>query len=192
MTQVGYGIGDISTAEKRQLASGTDLAPPSWPDSPWGRVAAAAWHGRCDVFTDFLRPVLRACAESVTYLAEPNVAESASRLSDIAFRTCLADLEAPGRSGRPRAGGAVVRAGPGPGGGHPAPGPGKRRDRAGRGGPAAVPIRGPRRTPAPSWSGSCSRPAPCTGACIGEARRTVSLWQELAAGLDGPASRGSR
>jgi tetratricopeptide (TPR) repeat protein len=95
MTQVGYGIGDISTAEKRQLASGTDLAPPSWPDSGWGRVAAAAWHGRCEVFTDFLRPVLRACAESVTYLAEPNAAESAARLSDIAFRTCLADREAP-------------------------------------------------------------------------------------------------
>jgi tetratricopeptide (TPR) repeat protein len=95
MNQVGYGIGDISTAEKRQLASGTDLTPPTWPDSYWGRVAAEAWHGRCAVFTDFLRPVLRACAESVTYLAEPNAADSAARLSDIAFRTCLADLEGP-------------------------------------------------------------------------------------------------
>jgi hypothetical protein len=95
MTQVGFGIGDISTAEKRKLTAGTDLAPPSWPDSAWGRVAAAAWHGRCDVFTDFLRPVLRDCAESVTQLAEPALAESASRLSDIAFRTCLADREGP-------------------------------------------------------------------------------------------------
>ncbi len=95
MTQVGYGIGDISTAEKRRLTAGTGLTPPSWPDSPWGRVAAAAWHGRCDVFTDFLRPVLRMCAESVTHLAEPDVTESASRLSDIAFRTCLADREGP-------------------------------------------------------------------------------------------------
>jgi tetratricopeptide (TPR) repeat protein len=95
MTQVGYGIGDISTAEKRQLASGTDLAPPSWPDSGWGRVAAAAWHGRFEVFTDFLDPVLLACAESVTYLAEPSAADSAARLSDITFRTCLADREAP-------------------------------------------------------------------------------------------------
>jgi tetratricopeptide (TPR) repeat protein len=95
MTQVGYGIGDISTAEKRQLAAGTGLVPPDWPDSPWGRVAAAAWDGRCDVYSDFLRPVLRACAESVTYLAEPNVAESASRLSDVTFRTCLADREGP-------------------------------------------------------------------------------------------------
>ena len=95
MTQVGFGIGDISTAEKRKLAAGTDLAPPSWPDSPWGRVAAAAWQGRCDVFTDFLCPVLRDCAESVTHLAGPTLAESASRLSDIAFRTCLADREGP-------------------------------------------------------------------------------------------------
>lgn len=95
MTQVGYGIGDISTAEKRKLAAGAALTPPSWPDSPWGRVAAAAWHGRCDVFTDFLRPVLQACAESVTYLPEPSVGESASRLSDVAFRTCLADTDGP-------------------------------------------------------------------------------------------------
>jgi len=95
MTQVGYGIGDISTAEKRKLTAGTALVPPSWPDSPWGRVAAAAWHGRCDVFTDFLQPVLQACAASVTYLPGPGVEESASRLSDVAFRTCLADTDGP-------------------------------------------------------------------------------------------------
>ena len=95
MTQVGYGIGDISTAEKRKLAAGDDVAPPGWPDSRWGRVAAAAWGGQCDVFADFLGPVLRACAESVTYLAGPDAAESASRLSDIAFRTCLADRDGP-------------------------------------------------------------------------------------------------
>jgi hypothetical protein len=95
MTQVGYGIGDISTAEKRQLAAGSGLRPPDWPDSPSGRVAAAAWHGRCDVFSDFLRPVLRDCTESVTYLAESDVAESASRLSDVTFRTCLADRDGP-------------------------------------------------------------------------------------------------
>jgi hypothetical protein len=95
MTQVGYGIGDISTAEKRKLAAGAALTPPTWPDSPWGRVAAAAWHGRCDVFTDFLAPVLQACAESVTYLPGPSVGESAARLSDVAFRTCLADTAGP-------------------------------------------------------------------------------------------------
>jgi len=95
MTQVGYGIGDISTAEKRQLAGGSTLVPPSWPDSSWGRVAGAAWHGRCDVFTDFLRPVLRACAESVTSVTEQDATQSASRLSDVAFRTCLADRDGP-------------------------------------------------------------------------------------------------
>ncbi len=95
MTQVGYGIGDISTAEKRQLAAGASLAPPDWPDGPYGQVAAAAWHGRCDVFSGFLRPVLRSCAESVTYLAEQNVAENASRLSDVTFRTCVADRDGP-------------------------------------------------------------------------------------------------
>ena len=95
MTQVGYGIGDISTAEKRQLADGNDVTPPRWPASGWGRVAAAAWRGRCDVFTDFLAPVLRDCAEAVTYLAEADAIDSAGRLSDIAFRTCLADREGP-------------------------------------------------------------------------------------------------
>ncbi len=95
MTQVGYGIGDISTAEKRQLAAGRDAATPRWPVSEWGRVATAAWRGRCAVFTDFLIPVLRDCAQSVTYLDDVDAIDSASRLSDIAFRTCLADQEGP-------------------------------------------------------------------------------------------------
>src|SRR5260370_15891692 len=77
MTQVGYGMGDISTAEKRQLAAGTGLVPAGWPGRPSGRVSGAAWHGRCDVFTDFLRPVLAACAEAVTAMAEPDVPTSA-------------------------------------------------------------------------------------------------------------------
>ena len=184
MTQVGYGIGDISTAEKRKLAAGTGLAPPSWPDSPWGRVAAAAWDGRCDVFTDFLRPVLRDCAESVTYLAEPNLAESASRLSDIAFRTCLADREGPVdllarglaalwferdltrlAGALPRdlesaetALAAVAR---------------RRTDPRAEANASAVVVR------VLLEAGTLHR------RCIGEARRTVSLWQNLAADLDG-------
>ena len=137
MTQVGYGIGDISTAEKRKLAAGTGLTPPGWPASPWGRVAAAAWHGRCDVFTDFLEPVLRACAESVTYLPGANVEESASRLSDVDLPDLPGRPRRPGRPARARPGGAVVRARSGPGGRRPAPGAGKRRDGTGRGGPAA-------------------------------------------------------
>ena len=187
MTQVGYGIGDISTAEKRKLAAGTDLDPPSWPDSPWGRVAAAAWHGRCDVFTDFLRPVLRDCAESVTYVAEPNLAESACRLSDIAFRACLADREGPVdllarglaalwferdltrlAGALPRdlesaetALAAVAR---------------RRTDPRAEANASAVVVR------VLLEAGTLHRRG------ISEARRTVSLWQHLAADLDGPVS----
>jgi tetratricopeptide (TPR) repeat protein len=184
MTQVGYGIGDISTAEKRKLAAGTDPTPPSWPDSQWGRVAAAAWDSRCDVFTDFLRPVLRDCAESVTHQAEPNLAESSSRLSDIAFRTCLADREGPVdllarglaalwferdltrlAGALPRdlesaetALAAVAR---------------RRTDPRAEANASAVVVR------VLLEAGTLHR------RCISEARRTVSLWQNLAADLDG-------
>jgi tetratricopeptide (TPR) repeat protein len=187
MTQVGYGIGDISTAEKRRLAAGTSLAPPSWPDSPWGRVAAAGWHGRCDVFTDFLRPVLRDCAESVTHLAEPDVAESASRLSDVTFRTCLADREGPVEllarglaalwferdltrlaGALPRdlesaetALAAAAR---------------RRTDPRVEANDSAVVVR------VLLEAGTLHR------RCIKQAQQTVSLWQNLAADLDGPAS----
>ncbi len=185
MTQVGYGIGDISTAEKRQLAAGGDLVPPRWPDSSWGRVAAAAWHGRCDVFTDFLRPVLRECAESVTYLAEPDVTESASRLSDVAFRTCLADREGPvdliarglaamwferdltrlaGTLPRDLESGetalaAVAR---------------RRTDPRAEANASAVVVR------VLLEAGTLHQ------RCLAEAQRTVSLWQSLAGDLDGP------
>jgi tetratricopeptide (TPR) repeat protein len=184
MTQVGYGIGDISTAEKRRLAAGTGLTPPSWPDSSWGRVAAAAWHGRCDVFTDFLGPALRDCAESVTHLAGPSVAESASRLSDIAFRTCLADRDGPVEllarglaalwferdlarlaGALPRdlesaetALAAVAR---------------RRTDPRAEANASAVVVR------VLLEAGTLHR------RCVSEARRTVSLWQDLTADVDG-------
>jgi tetratricopeptide (TPR) repeat protein len=186
MTQVGYGIGDISTAEKRRLAAGTALTPPNWPDSTWGRVAAAAWHGRCDVFTDFLGPVLRECAGSVTHLAGPSVAESASRLSDVAFRTCLADRDGPVEllarglaalwferdltrlaGALPRelesaetALAAVAR---------------RRTDPRAEANASAVVVR------VLLEAGTLHR------RCVSEARRTVSHWQELAAYPDGPA-----
>ena len=190
MTQVGYGIGDISTAEKRRLAAGPGLAPPSWPDSPWGRVAAAAWHGRCDVFTDFLRPVLLACAGSVTYLDGTAVAESASRLSDVTFRTCLADQEGPvdllarGLAAMwferdltrlagvlPRdlesaetALAAVAR---------------RRTDPRAEANASAVVVR------VLLEAGTLHR------RCVSDARRTVALWQDLAADLDGPDGSGA-
>ena len=189
MTQVGYGIGDISTAEKRQLASGTDLAPPIWPDSYWGRVAAEAWHGRCAAFTDFLRPVLRACAESVTYLAEPNAADSAARLSDIAFRTCLADLEAP--VDLVARGLAALWF---------------ERDLARVAGTLPRDLEGSetalatvaRRSTDPRAEANASavvvrvllEAGTLHKRCMGEARQTVSLWQELAASPDEPTEPG--
>jgi tetratricopeptide (TPR) repeat protein len=187
MTQVGYGIGDISTAEKRKLAAGADLTPPGWPASPWGRVAAAAWHGRCDVFTDFLEPVLQACAESVTYLPGAKVEESASRLSDVAFRTCLADPDGPvdllargltalwferdlaqAAGALPRelesaetALAAVAR---------------RRTDPRAEANACAVVVR------VMLEAGTLHRRG------ISEGRRTVALWQSLTADLDGPPS----
>ena len=172
MTQVGYGIGDISTAEKRQLASGTDLAPPTWPDSSWGRVAAAAWHGRCDGVHRFPPPGA-AGLRGVGHL--PGRAERrGQRRPAVGHR--VPDLpgrpRGTGRPGRPRARGAVVRAGPGPGGRQPCPATWKAARPRWPRWPGAAPIRGPRRTPAPSWSGCCSRPAPCTnGAWAGPADR---------------------
>ena len=84
--------GDHRGAEAGQPAG---LRVDSLPADLERDLPAAAWDGRCDVFTDFLRPVLRVCAEFVTFVSEPNLAESASRLSDVAFRTCLADREGP-------------------------------------------------------------------------------------------------
>ena len=187
MTQVGYGIGDISTAEKRKLAAGAGLTPPGWPASPWGRVAAAAWHGRCEVFTDFLEPVLQACAESVTYLPRATVEESASRLSDVAFRTCLADPDGPvdllargltalwferdlaqAAGALPRdlesaetALAAVAR---------------RRTDPRAEANACAVVVR------VMLEAGTLHRRG------ISEGRRTVALWQSLTADLDGPPS----
>jgi hypothetical protein len=187
MTQVGFGIGDISTAEKRKLAAGTALTPPSWPDSPWGRVAAAAWHGRCEVFTDFLRPVLQTCAESVTYLPGPSIAESASRLSDVAFRTCLADTEGP--ADLLARGLAALWF---------------ERDLARVAGPlprelesaeTALAAVARRRTDPRAEANACAvvvRVMLEAGTLhrrgIAEARRTVALWQSLTADLDGPTS----
>jgi tetratricopeptide (TPR) repeat protein len=187
MTQVGYGIGDISTAEKRRLTAGTGLTPPSWPDSPWGRIAAAAWHGRCDVFTGFLGPVLRDCAESVTHVAGPGVAESASRLSDIAFRTCLADSDGPVEllarglaalwfeRDLTRLAGALPRDLESAETGLAAVAR-RRTDPRAEANASAVVVR------VLLEAGTLHR------RCVAEARRTVSLWQDLAVDLDGPAA----
>jgi tetratricopeptide (TPR) repeat protein len=181
MSQVGYGIGDISTAEKRQLATGTDVAAPRWPDSQWGRVAAAAWAGRCDVFTDFLRPVLQECAQSVTYLTEADAAESAARLSDIAFRTCLADPAGPvGLVARGLAGMWFERDLTRLAGALP------RELESGEIALSAVARRGTDPRAEANAGGVVVRVLLEAGTlherCLREARRTVSLWQDLAAG----------
>jgi hypothetical protein len=187
MTQVGYGIGDISTAEKRQLAAGAELVPPTWPDNVWGQVAAAAWDGRCEVFTDFLRPVLQRCAESVTYLAASGVAESASRLSDVAFRTCLADRDGPVdlvarglaalwfERDLTRAGGSLPR-----------------DLESSETALTAVARRGTDPRAEANASAVLVRVLLEAGTlherCVREARRTVSLWQNLATGSDDAVS----
>jgi tetratricopeptide (TPR) repeat protein len=161
------------------------VAATRWPDSQWGRVAAAAWAGRCDVFTDFLRPVLQDCAQSVTYLTEADAAESAGRLSDIAFRTCLADpagpvdLVARGLAAMwferdlTRLAGALPR-----------------ELESGEIALSAVARRGTDLRAEANAGAVVVRVLLEAGTlherCLREARRTVSLWQDLAAG--GPAA----
>ena len=77
-----------------QLAAGLcdlphrrNAAPRSWPDSPLGRVAAAAQRGACGVFTDHLAIVLRPAKEVATWAPAAELAASATVLSDLAFRT---------------------------------------------------------------------------------------------------------
>ncbi|GAA3738134.1 hypothetical protein [Salinactinospora qingdaonensis] len=97
MTQVGSGLGDIATSEKRQRGGsgkGSDEGDasetaPTWPDGPWGRVAAQAWQGSLGVFADALTPVLSAATGAVTEPREPTVTAGARVLSDLAFRGFL-------------------------------------------------------------------------------------------------------
>jgi hypothetical protein len=93
MAQVGYGIGDIATSEKR--TSATAAGQRSWPDDAVGAVAADAFAARMTVFADFLVPHLRAAAEVVTTVKETEVSHSARTLSELVFRACLIDLDGP-------------------------------------------------------------------------------------------------
>ncbi|GAA1507886.1 tetratricopeptide repeat protein [Sphaerisporangium rubeum] len=95
MTQVGHGIGDIATSEKRVRTSEAPSRPPAWPPTPLGRVAAAAWTGRLTVFAPMLEPVLLLAARSVTDPPAGWAAESATFLSDLAFRAYLGDAYCP-------------------------------------------------------------------------------------------------
>ncbi|TDC70803.1 hypothetical protein E1200_04135 [Actinomadura sp. GC306] len=88
--QVGYGIGDIATTEKKRPP-----AAPEFADSPLGRVAAEAFAMRVAVFADHLAPRLRSVLESVTRPTAAEVADSARALSNLVFRTCLGDPDGP-------------------------------------------------------------------------------------------------
>jgi tetratricopeptide (TPR) repeat protein len=96
MTQVGRGLGDIATSEKRSRA-GSEAAQsaPEWPESPWGRVAAHGWRATCSVFADFLAPVMRAATAAVTWVDPADLQRSAVMLSDLAFRAARSDPDGP-------------------------------------------------------------------------------------------------
>lgn len=83
LTQVLAGIGDIATSEK---AGRRREEPAQWPDSSWGRLARAAFDGRCAVYADFLAPVLLGAARSVAPLGAEAAAAQAAALSDLVFR----------------------------------------------------------------------------------------------------------
>ena len=92
LRQVGLGLGDIATSEKRARPG---REAPSWPDTPTGRVAAAAWQSSCGVYAEALAPVLAAALGWAACPAGDEVAAQARLLSDLAFRACLADPDAP-------------------------------------------------------------------------------------------------
>jgi hypothetical protein len=93
MRQVGLGIGDIATSEKRAGANGQQAL--SWPDSVWGFVAADGFDGRCSAFADYLAPVLFAAARVVCPMTHPEAQAQARVLSDLAFRALLSERDGP-------------------------------------------------------------------------------------------------
>lgn len=93
MRQVGLGIGDIATSEKRTRAE--DQPPPVWPDSDWGRVAGDGYAGRFTVFADHFAPSLAAAARAACPLPAAEALAQAQTLSDLVFRTLLGDEDGP-------------------------------------------------------------------------------------------------
>lgn len=93
MRQVGLGIGDIATSEKRTRAE--DQPPPVWPDSAWGRVAADGYAGRFTVFADHFAPSLTAASRAACPLPAAEAMSQAQMLSDLVFRALLGDEDGP-------------------------------------------------------------------------------------------------
>ncbi|GAB3408119.1 hypothetical protein [Flindersiella endophytica] len=92
VAQIRSGIGDIASSEKRR---DVETTTPTWPEGPYGRVAAAGFAGRVSAFADFLLPVLSAATASVTYARDDQLAVSATLLSDLAFRALAEDTKGP-------------------------------------------------------------------------------------------------
>lgn len=88
--QVGYGIGDIATTEKKRPP-----AAPEFAGTPLGRVAAEGFAMRVAAFAGHLAPRLRRVLEAVTRPTGTEVDDSARALSDLIFRACLADPDGP-------------------------------------------------------------------------------------------------
>ncbi len=93
MRQVGLGIGDIATSEKRSRADAQQA--PAWPDSVWGQVAADGFDGRCSAYADYLAPVLLGAARAVCPLTASEARAQARALSDLAFRALLSERDGP-------------------------------------------------------------------------------------------------
>jgi tetratricopeptide (TPR) repeat protein len=90
--RVGFGIGDIATAEKRRDSA---AAGPVWPATELGVVAREGFDMRVAAFGAFLVPHLRAALQSVTCPRADEVDRSAWGLSNLVFRACLADPSGP-------------------------------------------------------------------------------------------------
>ena len=84
LSQVARGIGDISTSEKSGRPR--DGVGEQWPDSFWGRVAAAGYEGRCAVYADFLTSAIHRAARAVVPLDARRAGTQAAELSDLVFR----------------------------------------------------------------------------------------------------------
>lgn len=93
LSQVRLGIGDISTSEKRSPGG---QSPPVWEvTEDYGATAAAGWEGRVTAYAPYLAPRLELAALTVGVPSAGWAAESAGRLSELAFRAMTDDPEGP-------------------------------------------------------------------------------------------------
>ncbi|MET7483854.1 tetratricopeptide repeat protein [Streptomyces sp. NPDC005538] len=89
--QLASGLSDLS---HRGPAPRSRPKERALPDSLLGRTAAAARHGRCAVFTDWLTTALEEARAAVGWQPPSEVGQAASELSDLAFRIAVQDPSA--------------------------------------------------------------------------------------------------